>query len=75
MIVMLAASAVVGGPIYRALFWLQVVFYVLAVLGTYSTSMRRLKPVAIASTFVALNAAAALAFYNFVAGRDEVWVR
>jgi poly-beta-1,6-N-acetyl-D-glucosamine synthase len=75
MIVMLAASAVVSEPIYRAMFWLQVVFYVLAVFGTYSTSMRRLKPVAIASTFVALNAAAALAFYNFVAGRDEVWVR
>jgi poly-beta-1,6-N-acetyl-D-glucosamine synthase len=75
MVVMLAASAMVGGVAYRVIFWGQVIFYVLAVLGTYSSSMRRLKPVAIASTFVALNAAATLAFYNFIIGRDEVWVR
>jgi poly-beta-1,6-N-acetyl-D-glucosamine synthase len=75
MILMLATSAAISGPVYRAIFWLQVMFYVLAAFGTCSSSMRKLKPVAIASTFVSLNAAAALAFYNFVVGRDEVWVR
>ena len=37
-------------------------------------SARKFKPVGIANTFVMLNAAAALAFYNFVAGRNSVWV-
>jgi biofilm PGA synthesis N-glycosyltransferase PgaC len=75
MILMLATSAAITGPVYRAIFWLQVIFYVLAAFGTYSSSMRKLKPIAIASTFVSLNAAAALAFYNFVVGRDQVWMR
>jgi hypothetical protein len=46
----------------------------LALFGQVSPSTRRFKPVAIANTFVMLNAAAALAFYNFVARRDAVWV-
>jgi cellulose synthase/poly-beta-1,6-N-acetylglucosamine synthase-like glycosyltransferase len=75
MIVMLATSVAISGSVYRAIFWLQITFYILAAFGTYSSSMRKLKPVAIASTFVSLNAAAALAFYNFVVGRDEVWMR
>jgi hypothetical protein len=49
-------------------------FYVLAILGSLSPSTRRFKPVAIANTFVMLNAAAALAFYNFAVGRNRVWV-
>jgi biofilm PGA synthesis N-glycosyltransferase PgaC len=75
MVIMLVSSAMVNEPVYHVIFWLQVLFYALAVFGTYSSSMRRLKPIAIASTFVALNVAAAFAFYNFVVGRDEVWVR
>ena len=55
-------------------FWLQTLFYILAILGALRPSTRRFKPVAIANTFVMLNAAAALAFYNFVAGRNRVWV-
>jgi hypothetical protein len=38
-----------------------------------SPSTKKFKPVGIASTFVMLNAAAALAFYNFAAGRNKVW--
>ena len=71
---MLAASAMAGGLFYRVVFWLQVVFYVSAILGTLSPSAKRFKPVGIASTFVMLNAAAALAFYNFTAGRKKVWL-
>jgi biofilm PGA synthesis N-glycosyltransferase PgaC len=74
LILMLVASAMSRGPFFRAIFWLQTLFYILAILGTLSPSTRRFKPVAIANTFVMLNAAAALAFYNFVAGRNRVWV-
>ena len=70
----LISSAILPGPIYRALFWLQILFYLLAAFGALIPSARRFKPVAIASTFVMLNAAAALAFYNFVVGRNKVWV-
>jgi poly-beta-1,6-N-acetyl-D-glucosamine synthase len=74
LILMLVASAMAGGPFYRAIFWMQVLFYVLAVLGTVVPSVKQFKPVGIASTFVMLNAAAALAFYNFAAGRKRVWL-
>ena len=74
LILMLMASAVSAGPLYTAVFWLQILFYVLAVLGSLSPYSRRFRPVAIANTFVMLNAAAALAFYNFAAGRKKVWL-
>ncbi|MEO6910154.1 MAG: hypothetical protein ABI158_04440, partial [Edaphobacter sp.] len=75
MVVMLATSAWAGGAFYGTIFWLQIFFYLLATLGGLIPSLRIFKPVAIASTFVMLNAAAALAFYNFVAGRNTVWTR
>ena len=74
LVLMLVASAMAGGPFYRAIFWLQVLFYVSAVFGTLIPSVKQFKPVGIASTFVMLNAAAALAFYNFAAGRKKVWL-
>jgi cellulose synthase/poly-beta-1,6-N-acetylglucosamine synthase-like glycosyltransferase len=74
LILMFAASAMSRGSFYRTAFWLQTLFYVLAAFGTLSPPTKRFKPVAIANTFVMLNAAAALAFYNFLARRNEVWV-
>jgi poly-beta-1,6-N-acetyl-D-glucosamine synthase len=74
LVLMLLASGLVGGPVYRTIFWLQVLFYVLAVFGTLVPSVKQFKPVGVASTFVMLNAAAALAFYNFAAGRKKVWL-
>jgi poly-beta-1,6-N-acetyl-D-glucosamine synthase len=74
LVLMLVASAAAHGSLYRALFWCQIAFYALAALGMVSPAARRLKPVALANTFVMLNAAAAVAFYNFVIGRNEVWV-
>jgi biofilm PGA synthesis N-glycosyltransferase PgaC len=74
LILMLASSGLAGGPFYRAVFWLQVLFYGLAAFGVLSPSSRKLKPIAIANTFVMLNVAAALAFYNFVSDRNRVWV-
>lgn len=73
--IMFTSSALIGGPFYGAIFWLQVLFYIFAALGMLTPSLKTFKPVAIASTFVMLNAAAALAFYNFVVGRNRVWAR
>jgi biofilm PGA synthesis N-glycosyltransferase PgaC len=73
LLLLLVSSALATGTCYKAFFSLQILLYVLAALGTMNPSAKRFKPVAIASTFVALNAAAALAFYNFVAGRNRVW--
>jgi len=74
LVLMLVASAMAVGPVYRAIFWLQILFYVLAAFGTLRPSTRKFKPIAIANTFVMLNAAAALAFCNFAIGRSKVWV-
>lgn len=73
LVVMLITSAAAGGIFYRAIFWLQIVFYLIAAYGMLNPSFRRFKPAAIASTFVMLNVAAALAFYNFIAGKNKVW--
>jgi biofilm PGA synthesis N-glycosyltransferase PgaC len=75
MIMMLITSGAANGPLYRTIFWLQIVFYLLAILGLLNPLSKKLKPVAIASTFVMLNAAAAMAFYNFIVGRNRVWTR
>ena len=74
LVLMLIASALATGPFYRAILWFQVLFYVLATLGTLIPAAKKFKPVGIASTFVMLNAAATLAFYNFAAGRKKVWL-
>ena len=71
--VCLLSSISADGFFYKAMFTGQVVLYCLALLGSVVPSSRRFKPVAIVSTFVMLNAAAAMALYNFVAGKDEVW--
>jgi cellulose synthase/poly-beta-1,6-N-acetylglucosamine synthase-like glycosyltransferase len=74
LVLMLAASAMLRDPLYRTIFWLQILFYGLAAFGMLIPSTRTLRLVAIANTFVMLNAAAALAFYNFVTGKKSVWV-
>jgi len=74
LVLMWISSATLSGPLYRTIFWLQILFYLLAAFGALSPASRKFKPVAIANTFVMLNAAAALAFYNFVVGRKKVWV-
>ncbi len=75
LILMLVASALAGGIFCKTVFLLQIIFYLLAVFGTLRPSLTRFKPIAIANTFVMLNTAAALAFYNFVMGRKRVWIQ
>jgi len=74
LILMLVASAVSRAPEMRILLALQVVFYGLAALGMFRGPATRFRLVTIAHTFVILNLAAVVAFFNFVARRDEVWV-
>lgn len=74
LIVMLLTSAMIGGAVYKTIFVLQLVFYVAAIFGMLRPSIKRFKPVAVANTFVMLNVAAALAFYNFVTRQEKVWV-
>jgi biofilm PGA synthesis N-glycosyltransferase PgaC len=73
LLLMLLSSAVIGQGFYEMIFVLQLVFYVCAGLGALIPYTKRLKPVAIANTFVMLNVAAALAFYKFIARRKNVW--
>jgi cellulose synthase/poly-beta-1,6-N-acetylglucosamine synthase-like glycosyltransferase len=75
LILMLAISATVHGSMFRAIFLLELAFYSMAAAGTLRPSSRRFKPVAMATTFVVLNIAAAVSFYNFVTRQDKVWVR
>src|SRR5271156_2848547 len=74
LVLMLVSSAMAGGAFYSAIFWLQILFYGSAAFGASSPAAKRFKPVAVANTFVMLNVAAALAFYNFISGRNELWV-
>jgi cellulose synthase/poly-beta-1,6-N-acetylglucosamine synthase-like glycosyltransferase len=73
LLVILISSAVAQGFFYRGAFWAQLALYFAALLGAVAPSAKKLKPVSIAYTFVMLNIAAAVAFYNFVAGRYKVW--
>lgn len=73
LVMLLISSAMIAEGPYSAMFGLQIVFYTMAAAGALLPSSKQFKPVAIASTFVMLNAAAALAFYSFVAGRKRLW--
>ena len=71
LLLMLLSSAFAAGPVYRLALVLQLLLYITALLGALSPAARRWRPVSIAYTFVLLNAAAAMAFYNFLAGRTR----
>lgn len=73
LMLLMLSSCFASGPFYRAACWSQIAFYLAALVGTLHPSTNRFKPVSIASTFVMLNAAATIAFYNFLAGRYKVW--
>ncbi len=62
-----------GGVFYGAIFLIQVLLYLMALLGSVKPPSRRFRVIAVATTFVTLNAAAAVALYNFLLGKDEVW--
>lgn len=67
--VMLFSSVLAHGAIYKLAFALQLALYATAIFGALLPTTRRWRIVSIAFTFVMLNAAAAVAFYNFLTGR------
>ena len=72
----LVACLFLTAPIYRAALLLQLVFYALALLAILQPRHWALARMADAAfTFVVLNAAAMVAFGNFVTGRKPVWTR
>jgi biofilm PGA synthesis N-glycosyltransferase PgaC len=74
--VLLVASAAVPEPWYRAAFFLQLAFYALSLFALSKQKHGLVTRVAnVALTFIVLNAAAVVAFANFVTRRKEVWGR
>jgi cellulose synthase/poly-beta-1,6-N-acetylglucosamine synthase-like glycosyltransferase len=74
--ILLVASMVLPGPVYRSALVLQGVFYGLSLLAGLGLSRGPLAGMSDAAlTFVVLNSAAAVAFVNFVTGRKAVWIR
>ena len=75
LVAMLVTSALLAGTFFRIVFWGQVALYLLSLVGW---SGWKLGPVSrlsdVAYTFVALNAAALVAFANFVTGTKTVWM-
>lgn len=74
--VALASSALLQGPFYRAAFWMQLGFYGLSALGWTRWNLGPISRLTDAAyTFVALNAAALVAFVNFATGRKTIWMQ
>jgi cellulose synthase/poly-beta-1,6-N-acetylglucosamine synthase-like glycosyltransferase len=72
----LVSCASLEQGMYRVFWWTQIGFYGLSVLALMPVKLGPLGRLAsAASTFVVLNAAAAMAFANFVTRRKAVWVR
>jgi cellulose synthase/poly-beta-1,6-N-acetylglucosamine synthase-like glycosyltransferase len=73
---MLVSSALLPGPLYRAAWVVQVVFYGLSLLGLRHLKLGPLGRIADAAcTFVVLNTAAAVALVSFLTGRKALWSR
>ena len=73
LILMPIASGMSVGSVYRVAFAVQVTLYGVAVFGTLFPVAKRFKLVSVTSTFLALNAAVVLAFFNFITGKSVVW--
>lgn len=76
LIVAFAASAVLPGPFYRAVFWLQVAFYALAGLGFLLHGRVRAGPLYFPLYFVLGNGAGLYGFVRWLrAGQSTQWRR
>jgi poly-beta-1,6-N-acetyl-D-glucosamine synthase len=76
LVLALAASGFLPRPFYRVAFWIQLGFYGLSVLGWTRWNLGLVSRLSDAAyTFVALNAAALVAFANFVTGRKTIWMQ
>lgn len=66
---LLATAAVLPGPFYRAAFYGQIAFYLVALLGTRRPIAVRSRLAAAAASFLVLNTAAWTAFWVWASGR------
>jgi cellulose synthase/poly-beta-1,6-N-acetylglucosamine synthase-like glycosyltransferase len=73
LVLMLLGAALLKGPVYHAVLWMQVFFYAAAGVGMLVPAANRLGIVRIAVTFSMLNLAAVVAFCNFLRRREQVW--
>lgn len=74
--VFVASLLLAGHGLYRAVFVVQLAFYMLSLLAMVKLPKSRLARLADAAwTFVVLNSAALVAFVKFVTGRRVAWVR
>ena len=69
LLLMLMSSAGVHSAFYTAILSVQLLVYALALLGALRPATRQFRAVSLPYTFAMLNAAAAMAFYNFLTGR------
>ena len=69
LLMLLFTSALAHPRFYRLCLGLQILFYLLALMGLLLPKARQSRAVGIPYTFCMLNAAAAVAFYNFAGGR------
>ena len=75
LIAALVTAAFLPGPFFRIALWGQLAFYGLSLLGWAGWNSGPVTRLAeVAYTFVALNAAALVAFGNFVTGHTTVWM-
>jgi hypothetical protein len=73
---LLIASIFVPQTLYRVALYGQLAFYLLSIIALAGLKIGLISRVADpARTFVVLNCAAVVAFFNFVMGRKAVWVR
>jgi cellulose synthase/poly-beta-1,6-N-acetylglucosamine synthase-like glycosyltransferase len=76
LLALLIASMFLPAPFYRTALIAQFAFYALSVAALAGIKIGPLSRIADpARTFVVLNAAAMVAFVNFVTGRKAIWVR
>jgi len=76
MLVLLCASAVLAGPIYRCTFWGQVAFLTIGLAGANNAIARRSRLASAIYSFLVLNAAAWVAFWVWAGGRSSrSWAR
>jgi len=75
LVVAFVTAGLLPGSLYRTLWLLQVAFYGMSLLALLGMKRGPLAQAANAAlTFAMLNTAAAVAFTNFVAGRETVWI-
>lgn len=71
---LLLASGLLPGSVFRILFWGQIVFYLSSLISYLRYDLGPISRVCdVAYTFVTLNAAAVVAFSNYVTGNMQVW--